>query len=75
LAASDVQTTSISDEDNILCYCEWLTRDAIIAAIPYVRTVKELRETTRACTTCFGCEAELDDLVAEYTDSFGAALA
>jgi len=69
-----VQTTSISDEDNILCYCEWLTRDEIIAAIPYVRDLKELRDKTRACTTCFGCEGDLDDLVAEYGSRFGTAL-
>jgi NAD(P)H-nitrite reductase large subunit len=60
--------------DDILCYCEWLTRDAIIAAIPYVRNLKELRETTRACTTCFGCEGDLDDLVAEHGHRFGTAL-
>jgi hypothetical protein len=36
--------------------------------------VKELRETTRACTTCFGCEADLDDLVGTYQDRFGTAL-
>jgi NAD(P)H-nitrite reductase large subunit len=68
LAAADVQ-----DED-ILCYCEWLTRDEIIAAIPHVRNLKELRETTRACTTCFGCEADLDDLVAAHSHLFGTAL-
>lgn len=63
-----------SGEENIVCYCEWLTRDEIVAAIPRVRTLKELRETTRACTTCFGCEGDLDDLVAEYQDLFGTAL-
>jgi NAD(P)H-nitrite reductase large subunit len=68
LAAADVQ-----DED-ILCYCEWLTRDEIIAAIPLVRNLKELRETTRACMTCFGCEGDLDDLIAEYGDRFGTGL-
>jgi NAD(P)H-nitrite reductase large subunit len=68
LAAADVQ-----DED-ILCYCEWLTRDEIIAAIPLVRNLKELRETTRACMTCFGCEGDLDDLIAEYGDRFGTRL-
>jgi NAD(P)H-nitrite reductase large subunit len=73
LAAADVQDGSTTEED-ILCYCEWLTRGQIVAAIPHVRTLKELRETTRACTTCFGCEGELDELVAEYADRFGAAL-
>ncbi len=64
------------DEDaDILCYCEWLTRTEIIAAIPHVRDVKELRETTRVCTTCFGCEGDLDDVVAEYGHLFGTALA
>jgi len=67
LAAADVQ------DDDILCYCEWLTRDEIIAAIPTVRNLRELRETTRACTTCFGCEGDLDDLIAEYGDRFGTA--
>ena len=65
----------MQEDAEILCYCEWLTRDEIIAAIPHVRDLKELRETTRACTTCFGCEADLDDLVAEYGHLFGIALA
>jgi NAD(P)H-nitrite reductase large subunit len=71
LAAADVQ----DDRDaEILCFCEWLTRDEIIAAIPHVRDLKELRETTRACTTCFGCEGDLDDLVAEHEHLFGTAI-
>jgi NAD(P)H-nitrite reductase large subunit len=71
LAAADLQ----DDRDaEILCFCEWLTRDEIIAAIPHVRDLKELRETTRACTTCFGCEGDLDDLVAEHKDLFGTAI-
>ena len=73
LAAADVQDAS-TPEDDILCYCEWLTRGEIVAAIPYVRTLKELRESTRACTTCFGCEGDLDDLVAVHHDLFGTAL-
>jgi NAD(P)H-nitrite reductase large subunit len=71
--AADVQDGT--GEEDILCYCEWLTRDEIIAAIPQVRNLKDLRETTRACTTCFGCEGELDDLVAEFGYLFGTALA
>ncbi len=71
-AASSVQEQE-QDQD-ILCYCEWLTREEIIAAMPRVRSLKELRETTRACTTCFGCEGDLDDLVAEYGHLFGTAL-
>jgi NAD(P)H-nitrite reductase large subunit len=63
-----------SNGEEILCFCEWLTRDSIIAAIPYVRDRKELRETTRACMTCFGCEGDLDDLVAEHGHLFGTAL-
>lgn len=61
-------------EQDILCYCEWLTRAEILAAMPSVRTLKELREKTRACTTCFGCEGDLDDLVATHRDLFGTAL-
>ena len=64
-----------NDEENVLCYCEWLTREEVIAAMPYVRNKKELREHTRACTTCFGCEGDLDDLIAEHADLFGTALA
>ena len=60
-------------DDDILCYCEWVTRDEIVAIIPYVRDVKELRERTRACMTCFGCEGDLDDLVAAQRDRFGTA--
>jgi NAD(P)H-nitrite reductase large subunit len=75
LAAADVQTSSQDEQDqDILCFCEWLTRDEIVAAMPHVRTLKELRDTTRACTTCFGCEGDLDDLVAEHRDLFGTAL-
>lgn len=63
-----------SDEPDILCYCEWLTRQEVIDAIPHVRNVKELREQTRVCTTCFGCEGDLDDLLAEYGHLFGTGL-
>ena len=73
LAAADVQDHSDAEQD-ILCYCEWLTRAEILAAIPAVRTIKELRETTRACTTCFGCEGDLDELVATHRDLFGTGL-
>jgi NAD(P)H-nitrite reductase large subunit len=62
------------DDADILCYCEWLTRAEIVAAMPRVRNLKELRETTRVCMTCFGCEGDLDDLVAEYGHRFGTAL-
>jgi NAD(P)H-nitrite reductase large subunit len=62
------------EEQNLLCYCEWLTADEIVAAMPRVRNLKELRQLTRACTTCFGCEADLDDLVAAHQDLFGTAL-
>jgi len=62
------------DDADILCYCEWLTRAEIVAAMPRVRNLKELRETTRVCMTCFGCEGDLDDLVAEYGHLFGTAL-
>jgi NAD(P)H-nitrite reductase large subunit len=71
LAAADVQT---DQDQDILCFCEWLTRDEIVAAIPHVRNKKELRELTRVCMTCFGCEGDLDDLVAEHQQEFGAAL-
>jgi NAD(P)H-nitrite reductase large subunit len=64
----------VQDDQDILCFCEWVTRQEIIAAIPYVRDLKELRETTRACTVCFGCEGDLDDVVAEYGHQFGTAL-
>lgn len=63
------------DDADILCYCEWLTRTEIIAAIPHARDLKELRETTNVCSTCFGCEGDLDDLIAEYGHLFGTALA
>jgi len=75
LAAADVRDSATDSQDNILCYCEWLTREEIIAAIPHVHNLKELRETTRVCTTCFGCEGDLDDLVTEYGHLFGTALA
>jgi NAD(P)H-nitrite reductase large subunit len=61
-------------EADILCYCEWLTRDEVLAAIPHARDVKELREMTRVCTTCFGCEGDLDELVAEHGHLFGKNL-
>ena len=67
------ETNDDNDQD-ILCYCEWLTRAEIVAAIPQVRDLKELREVTRVCTTCFGCEGGLDDLVAAHRDRFGSAL-
>jgi NAD(P)H-nitrite reductase large subunit len=61
-------------DDDILCFCEWVTRAEIVATIPYVRTLKELREKTRACMTCFGCEGDLDDLIVEHAANFGTAL-
>ena len=74
-ALSAFEGTEWNDADqDILCYCEWLTRDEIIAAMPMVRTLKELRETTRACTTCFGCEGDLDELVAMHHHLLGSAL-
>jgi NAD(P)H-nitrite reductase large subunit len=69
LAAADVQ-----DEHDVICFCEWITREEIVATIPHVRTVKELREATRACMTCFGCEGDLDEIVAEHRAEFGMAL-
>lgn len=57
----------------IICFCEWVTREELVAAIPHVRNLKELREATRVCMTCFGCEGDLDDLVAEHEDEFGTA--
>jgi NAD(P)H-nitrite reductase large subunit len=65
---------SVQDDPEIVCYCEWITREEIVATIPYVRSLKELREKTRACTTCFGCEADLDDLFAAHQDRLGSAL-
>lgn len=63
-----------ADDETIICYCEWLTRDTLIAAIPYARDLKDLRERTNACMTCFGCEGDLDDLVADYGHLFGTAI-
>ncbi len=61
-------------DQDILCYCEWLTREEIVAALPHVRDLKQLREVTGACMTCFGCEGDLDDLVAAHRDLLGTAL-
>ena len=69
LAAARVQ-----DDRDVICFCEWVTREEIVATIPRVRSVKELREVTRACMTCFGCEGDLDELVGEYEGHFGVAL-
>ena len=62
------------NDADIVCYCEWVTREEIVAAMPHVRSLKELRERTRACMTCFGCEADLDELLAEHPDRLGSAL-
>jgi NAD(P)H-nitrite reductase large subunit len=58
-------------EQDMVCFCEWVTRDELIAAIPHVRDLRELRETTRACMTCFGCEGDLDEIVEQYGHLFG----
>ena len=71
-AGADVQDTH--DDAAVLCYCEWVTRAEIVAALPHVRSVKELRERTRACMTCFGCEADLDELVEAHQELLGSAL-
>ena len=65
--------TDPTPDQDIICYCEWITREELVAVIPRVRNLKELRETTRACMTCFGCEGDLDDLVAEHEHKFGTA--
>jgi NAD(P)H-nitrite reductase large subunit len=70
----DLDSTPEDQDQDILCFCEWITRAEIVATIPYVRSLKELRERTRACVTCFGCEGDLDDLVAEHQAEFGTAL-
>ncbi len=62
------------DDEETLCFCMWLTRYQVIAEIPLARNLKELRNRTGACTVCFGCEGELDDIVAEYGHLFGTAL-
>jgi NAD(P)H-nitrite reductase large subunit len=64
----------VQDDRDVICFCEWVTREDIVAMIPHVRNVKELREATRACVTCFGCEGDLDDIVSEHQDKFGLAL-
>jgi NAD(P)H-nitrite reductase large subunit len=64
----------VQDDRDVICFCEWVTREDIVAMIPYVRNLKELRERTRACVTCFGCEGDLDEIVAEHRDRFGLAL-
>jgi NAD(P)H-nitrite reductase large subunit len=64
----------VQDDRDVICFCEWVTRADIVATIPHVRNLKELREKTRACVTCFGCEGDLDDIVAEHQDKFGVAL-
>jgi NAD(P)H-nitrite reductase large subunit len=64
----------VQDDRDVICFCEWVTRHDIVATIPYVRNLKELREQTRACVTCFGCEGDLDEIVAEHRDRFGLAL-
>jgi NAD(P)H-nitrite reductase large subunit len=71
LAAADVQD---DNDQEILCYCEWLTRGEIVSALPHVRDLKHLREVTRVCMTCFGCEGDLDDLIAAHRDLLGSAL-
>lgn len=60
-------------DETVLCLCMWLTRDEIIETIPLVHNLKELKERTGACTVCFGCEADLDDVVAEHRRLFGTA--
>ena len=70
----DLDGTPEDQDQDILCFCEWITRAEIVATIPYVGTLKELRERTRACTVCFGCEGDLYDLVAEHHAEFGTAL-
>jgi NAD(P)H-nitrite reductase large subunit len=64
----------VQDDRDVICFCEWVTREDIVATIPYVRNLKELRERTRACVTCFGCEGDLDEIVAEHRERFGLAL-
>ncbi len=67
-------TASVQDDRDVVCFCEWVTRDEIIATIPHVRSLKELRERTRACVTCFGCEGDLDEIIEEHAKHFGTAL-
>lgn len=64
----------MEQEADVLCWCMWLTRDEVIAAIPDARDLKDLKTITGVCTVCFGCEADLDDIVAEHGDRFGTAI-
>lgn len=59
------------DDSDVLCYCQWLTRTEIVAAIPYAKDLKDLRAQTAVCTVCFGCEAELDEIVEAHGHRFG----
>lgn len=61
------------DTEEALCLCEWVTREEIVAAIPHARDARHLKELTRACTVCFGCEGDFDELVAQHAQRFGTA--
>jgi bacterioferritin-associated ferredoxin len=64
----------MEEDEDILCFCMWLTRDEVLAALPTARDLKHLREQTGVCTVCFGCEAELAELVADNGHLFGTGL-
>lgn len=68
------ETSDVSEEE-VLCLCEWLSKNEIIAAIPYARDLKDLKEQTGVCSTCFGCEGDLDELLDEHGHLFGTGLA
>jgi bacterioferritin-associated ferredoxin len=58
-------------EEDVVCLCEWISREEIIQTIPHVRDLKELKEATGVCQICFGCEGDLDDIVAQHGHLFG----
>jgi bacterioferritin-associated ferredoxin len=65
--------TALAPHEEYLCYCEWLTRDEVIAAIPLARDIHDLMARTGVNTLCYGCADDLDDLVTEHSQLFGSA--
>lgn len=67
-----METAQVPHED-YLCYCEWLTREDVITAIPLARDVRDLMNRTGINTLCYGCADDLDDVVAQYGHLFASS--
>ncbi|WP_206886213.1 nitrite reductase large subunit NirB [Alicyclobacillus mali (ex Roth et al. 2021)] len=65
--AVGTKSAGISDDNEIVCTCNGVSRKDISQAVISrgLNTLKEVRQATRASSTCGGCKARIEGLIAE----------